>query len=78
MAEVAVVGMPDAVRGELPVAYLVPRTHLDVKELQTRCQASLASFKVPRAFVVVDKLPRTALGKIQKQLLPTREDSGRV
>jgi len=30
----------------------------------------LASFKVPRAFVVVEKLPRTALGKIQKHLLP--------
>ena len=32
--------------------------------------ASLASFKVPRGFVRVDALPRTALGKVQKHLLP--------
>ena len=35
-----------------------------------RCQAQLASFKTPRAFVRVDSLPRTALGKVQKHLLP--------
>jgi malonyl-CoA/methylmalonyl-CoA synthetase len=75
VAEAAVVGVPNAVRGELPVAYLVLRTDLDVKELERRCQASLASFKVPRAFIVVDRLPRTALGKIQKQLLPPCEAS---
>jgi malonyl-CoA/methylmalonyl-CoA synthetase len=30
----------------------------------------LASFKVPRGFVRVDALPRTALGKVQRHLLP--------
>jgi acyl-coenzyme A synthetase/AMP-(fatty) acid ligase len=33
-------------------------------------RAKLASFKVPRTFIRVDSLPRTALGKIQKHLLP--------
>ena len=32
---------------------------------------ALASFKVPRAFVRVEALPRTALGKVQKHLLPS-------
>jgi malonyl-CoA/methylmalonyl-CoA synthetase len=71
--EAAVVGVPDRVRGEVPVAYLVlrdPGIALDSAELEQSCRAKLASFKVPRAFVTVDSLPRTALGKVQKHLLP--------
>jgi malonyl-CoA/methylmalonyl-CoA synthetase len=73
VAEAAVVGMPDDLKGEVPVAYVVATSPVDVKVLEERCRASLASFKVPRAFVVLDKLPRTALGKIQKHLLPKPE-----
>jgi len=69
VAEAAVVGIPDRVRGELPVAYVVLREH-GALDLETRCRQSLASFKVPRTFIIVDKLPRTALGKVQKHLLP--------
>ena len=68
--EVAVVGKPDPVRGEVPVAYVVIDDSLDTAELTERCRAQLASFKTPRAFVRVDSLPRTALGKVQKHLLP--------
>lgn len=68
--EVAVVGVPDQLRGEVPVAYLVPRGSFDPEELETRCRAKLASFKIPRGFVLVEKLPRTALGKVQRHLLP--------
>ncbi|MBI3210762.1 MAG: AMP-binding protein [Candidatus Solibacter usitatus] len=69
--EAAVTGMPDAVRGEVPVAYVVPHDPgFDPAALSERCKASLASFKTPRQFVKVDSLPRTALGKIQKHLLP--------
>jgi malonyl-CoA/methylmalonyl-CoA synthetase len=67
--EAAVVGAPDALRGEVPVAYVVLRENLDISELEAACRASLASFKVPRRFIIVDKLPRTALGKIQKNQL---------
>ncbi len=69
VAEAAVVGMPDPVRGEVPVAYIVPRGTADPAALEAACRASLASFKIPRRFVLVEKLPRTALGKIQKHLL---------
>jgi malonyl-CoA/methylmalonyl-CoA synthetase len=68
--EAAVVGAPDALRGEVPVAYVVSDVDLDVDALQAICRAQLASFKVPRAFVRIDALPRTALGKVQKHLLP--------
>ncbi len=67
--EAAVVGVPDAVRGEVPIAYIVS-DHDDTAELEAACRAQLASFKVPRAFVRVDAMPRTALGKVQKHLLP--------
>jgi malonyl-CoA/methylmalonyl-CoA synthetase len=70
VAEAAVVGRPDAVRGEVPVAYVVLRTPVDGEVLEARCREKLASFKVPRAFHKVDVLPRNAMGKIQKHLLP--------
>ncbi|MBM3801677.1 MAG: AMP-binding protein [Acidimicrobiia bacterium] len=69
VAEAAVIGVPDRLRGEVPVAYLVARSAIDLAELEQRCREALASFKVPRAFHVVEKLPRNALGKIQKHLL---------
>src|SRR5689334_4059553 len=63
VAEAAVVGEPDPVRGEVPVAYVVMRAEAD---LEARCREKLASFKVPRVFHAVEKLPRNAMGKIQK------------
>ena len=70
VAEAVVIGVPDKLRGEIPVAYIVSRCPFAAEELEARCRATLASFKVPRHFVTVEKLPRTALGKIQKHLLP--------
>ena len=37
--------------------------------LEATCRNSLASFKIPRRFELVEKLPRNALGKVQKHLL---------
>jgi len=68
--EVAVVGAPDARRGEVPVAYIVCDGTLDEAAIGEACQRLLASFKAPRGFVQVASLPRTALGKVQKHLLP--------
>jgi malonyl-CoA/methylmalonyl-CoA synthetase len=70
VAEAAVAAEPHPVRGEVPVAYLVPRDkQLDTTALEATCRANLASFKIPRRFEIVDKLPRNALGKVQKHLL---------
>jgi malonyl-CoA/methylmalonyl-CoA synthetase len=68
--EAAVVGVHDPIRGEVPVAYLVCDLEPDVAALEQALRAELASFKIPRGFVRVNTLPRTALGKIQKHLLP--------
>ncbi len=68
--EAVVVGAPDARRGEVPIAYLVADDAIDDEQLRELCAKALASFKVPRAFIRVESLPRTALGKVQKHLLP--------
>src|SRR5678816_1456945 len=68
--EPAVVGVPDALRGDVPIAYVDTDAALNAPGLGDVCRSQLASFKIPRAFVRVDRLPRTALGKIQKHLLP--------
>ena len=70
--EAAVVAMPDPVRGEVPIAYLVTDGELDAASVEQALRAQIASFKIPRGFVRLDALPRTALGKVQKHLLPTR------
>jgi malonyl-CoA/methylmalonyl-CoA synthetase len=68
--EAAVAAIPDRVRGEIPVAYVVVSRAMDAAALDAVCREKLASFKVPRSFFFVDKLPRNALGKVQKHLLP--------
>jgi len=68
--EAAVVGAPDPVRGEIPVAYVVVGPQYDEAAVRARLSTQLASFKLPRAYVPIDALPRTALGKVQKRLLP--------
>ena len=69
--EATVVGVPDPVRGEVPVAYVVvDAAGFDEAATVAYLRSQLASFKQPKAFVRVDALPRTALGKVQKRLLP--------
>jgi malonyl-CoA/methylmalonyl-CoA synthetase len=70
IAEAAVVGVNDPIRGEVPVAYVVAIEPFDPAEMEARCRKGMASFKSPRQFLIVDALPRNALGKIQKHLLP--------
>jgi malonyl-CoA/methylmalonyl-CoA synthetase len=71
IAEVAVVGMPDPDFGEQVVAVIIPKVgHTpDSADIITFCRERLASYKKPRRIIFVDKLPRNALGKVQKHLL---------
>jgi malonyl-CoA/methylmalonyl-CoA synthetase len=72
IAEAAVVAQADRVRGEVPVAYIVVAGAIDFVALETTCRAKLASFKIPREFIVLETLPRNAMGKIVKHQLPKR------
>ncbi len=74
VAEVAVVGVPDATWGEVGRAFVVRRPGEDVTgdELRDFLLGRLAKYKIPRYFDVVDDLPRTGSGKIQKPELRHR------
>jgi crotonobetaine/carnitine-CoA ligase len=71
--EAAVLGEPDPVRDEVPVAYVVPRPGADLNDLPEWCAARLAKAKRPVRFERVDALPRTSVGKIRKFLLRSGE-----
>ncbi len=75
--EVAVVGMPDERWGEAPHAFVIPVAGANVSEEELRlfARAAMAHFKVPKAFHIVDELPKTATGKIQKFVLRGRRSS---
>ena len=73
IAEAAVAAAPDRIRGEVPVAYIVTTRPIDNAGIEAHCREKLASFKIPRSFIVVEQLPRNALGKIQKHLLPRNQ-----
>ncbi|MEM1333451.1 MAG: AMP-binding protein, partial [Actinomycetota bacterium] len=71
--DVVVVGAPDPVRDEVPVAFVVPVGNRDheslVGDLHAWAEQRLGKAKRPRAFTVVDELPRTSVGKVRKFLL---------
>ncbi|MFB8387132.1 AMP-binding protein [Microbacterium sp. NPDC055910] len=66
--DVAVIGIPHERWGERPLAYVVARPGLSVQvgELLDHVRGRLAGFKVPDAVRIVEELPRTATGKVQK------------
>ncbi|WP_028602995.1 class I adenylate-forming enzyme family protein [Ottowia thiooxydans] len=71
VAECAVFGVPDKTWGELPVAHvqLKPGTSVSAEALIEYCTTRLARFKRPRTVKLGDDFPRTAIGKIQKNIL---------
>jgi fatty-acyl-CoA synthase len=71
VAEVAVVGLPDAKYGEIVSAWVVPRPGLTLtdQELRDYCRGQIAHYKIPHYVRIVDQLPKTVTGKIRKQVL---------
>jgi long-chain acyl-CoA synthetase len=71
--EVAVIGVKDEVRGEVPKAFVIIRegATADEKELRAFCRDNLASYKVPKYFEFMADFPRTPSGKVLKRMLPT-------
>jgi fatty-acyl-CoA synthase len=69
VADAAVLGVPDERWGESGIAVVVLRSEADEEELIAHCRERLASFKVPRSVRFVDELPRSGMGKVQKDAL---------
>jgi fatty-acyl-CoA synthase len=74
ISEAAVVGRPDDKWGEVPIAFVTTKgsVTVDLAEVQDFLRGRLARFKVPKAIEVVDELPKTGTGKIQKFVLRER------
>ncbi len=77
--EAACIAIPDERWGEVPAALVVlkPGMTATEQEIIEFCRASMAHFKCPKAVSFIDALPRTATGKIQKNLLREKYWQGR-
>jgi long-chain acyl-CoA synthetase len=75
LAEAAVVGEPDALHGEVPVAYVVPLpgAAIDVADVKAFCRESLGRHEVPRRVVIVDALPKNGGGEIERGIDARRD-----
>ena len=69
VAEAAVVGVPDGLRGEAVRAVVRLKDGLSItdKEIKAYCRERMADFKVPKEVVFIETMPKTASGKIKKQ-----------
>jgi O-succinylbenzoic acid--CoA ligase len=70
VAECAIVGRPDAEWGQVVTAVVVPSAEPPtMEEIREHVKASLPGYCAPRDLELTDRLPRTALGKLQRHLL---------
>ena len=71
IAQVKLIGLPDARLGEAPVACVIARAGhtVSIESLRAFCAGRIASFKTPRQVVMVDGFPMTSTGKVQRALL---------
>lgn len=71
IVEAAVIGVPDALRGETVKAFIVlkPGSRLTAEELRYFAKDHLANFKVPHTIEIRQELPKNRTGKVDKELL---------
>lgn len=78
VAEAAVVGKMDHLRGEVAKAFIVIKEGATVepRDIILHCKEKLANYKVPKEVVIIDALPRTSTGKVDKKRLKEAEALG--
>ncbi len=79
VADAAVIGVPHATWGETGVAFVVPKDNAakpSQDELADFLAGKLAKYKLPKEFIFIETLPRTAYGKVVKSELRERFDRG--
>jgi acyl-CoA synthetase (AMP-forming)/AMP-acid ligase II len=76
VAEVAVVGSPDPLMGEVPIAFVVLQAGRKASpgEMKKFCRERMAAYRVPTQIQFVDALPRNAAGKLLRAALPRHRD----
>ena len=71
VAEACCFGIPDRVYGEAVAAAVVLKDTATEKDLIAHCRATLSDFKCPTTIYIMDAIPRTATGKIQRRNVAT-------
>jgi fatty-acyl-CoA synthase len=74
IAAAAVVGVPDDEEGEVPVAIVVPAegATIGAEDVLALFKGRVATYKRPRRVIILDALPRTSVGKVEKETLRAR------
>ena len=75
VADVGIIGVPDAVRGQIAKAFVVlkPGQNVTSEQLIEFCKGKIATYKLPREVVFVSELPRTPTGKLLRRVLRQKE-----
>lgn len=75
--DVAVIGVPDQVRGQIAKAFVVvkPGAKITSDELIEYCRGKIATYKLPREVVMVEELPRTPTGKLLRRILRLQKEA---
>ncbi len=79
--DVAVVGVPDREWGKRVHAVIQPlqfEKPPSVEELDRHCRARLTSYKTPKSYEFIERLPRNAAGKIRRSALAVERSSDRA
>jgi long-chain acyl-CoA synthetase len=78
--DAAVIGVPDARKGEQPLAFVAAAegSPLDERALLQFARTKLADYKVPRRVLVLEALPRNWTGKILKTTLRELAEGGKM
>ncbi len=69
VSEAVAFGIPHATHGEAPAAAVVLNAETSQRQLVAYCREHMADFKVPRVIHIVDAIPRTATGKVQRRIV---------
>lgn len=70
--DAGIIGQKDEKWGEVPAAFIVPKTPVTERELLEFCRERLAKYKIPKHFYFIDEIPRNASKKILRRELRTR------
>ena len=74
VSEAAVIAVPDPQWGEAGLAYVVPvpGAQVTAEQVIAHVRSRLARYKAPKRVIIAERLPRTASGKLQKNVLRDR------